>query len=229
VARTGRVSLTLRLFQSRRQLTADPAREKSQAAWRDTRPVPTEARPSPQGRQPPRIARAFGGPEPPAPKGHMHRVVPFSRHVSERNHAMGRGGAPSGSWFLFRGIRPKGTARWGALEGWGGESWRAPASGTRWERRPRAGDFSIGVEAPVGGSGVPPPCTPGPDPELGRPRAYSHSIVAGGLEEMSRATRLTSRISLMIRFETRSSRSYGSRAQSAVIASSEVTARITIG
>ena len=37
--------------------------------------------------------------------------------------------------------------------------------------------------------------------------AYSHSIVAGGLEEMSRATRLTSRISLMIRLETRSSRS----------------------
>ena len=39
---------------------------------------------------------------------------------------------------------------------------------------------------------------------LGR---YSHSIVAGGLDEMSRATRLTSRISLMIRFETRSRRS----------------------
>jgi hypothetical protein len=38
-------------------------------------------------------------------------------------------------------------------------------------------------------------------------RPYSHSIVAGGFEEMSRATRLTSRISLMIRFETRSSRS----------------------
>ena len=36
---------------------------------------------------------------------------------------------------------------------------------------------------------------------------HSHSIVAGGFEEMSRATRLTSRISLMIRFETRSSRS----------------------
>ena len=38
-------------------------------------------------------------------------------------------------------------------------------------------------------------------------RRYSHSIVAGGFEEMSRATRLTSRISLMIRLETRSSRS----------------------
>jgi hypothetical protein len=59
--------------------------------------------------------------------------------------------------------------------------------------------------------------------------AYSHSIVAGGFDEMSRATRLTPATSLMIRFEARSSRSYGSRAQSAVIASSEVTARITIG
>ena len=50
------------------------------------------------------------------------------------------------------------------------------------------------------------------DPALARRTAlrtgrYSHSIVAGGFEEMSRATRLTSRISLMIRFETRSSRS----------------------
>src|SRR5215218_3348906 len=62
-----------------------------------------------------------------------------------------------------------------------------------------------------------------------RPEPYSHSIVAGGFEEMSSATRLTSRISLIMRLETRSRRSYGSRAQSAVIASSEVTARITIG
>jgi hypothetical protein len=53
--------------------------------------------------------------------------------------------------------------------------------------------------------------------------------VAGGLELMSRATRLTPGISLMIRLEIVSSRSYGSRAQSAVIASSDVTARITIG
>ena len=36
---------------------------------------------------------------------------------------------------------------------------------------------------------------------------YSHSIVAGGFEEMSSATRFTSVISLMIRLETRSSRS----------------------
>ncbi len=37
--------------------------------------------------------------------------------------------------------------------------------------------------------------------------SYSHSMVAGGFEEMSRATRFTSVISLMIRLETRSSRS----------------------
>ena len=41
---------------------------------------------------------------------------------------------------------------------------------------------------------------------LGR-LAYSHSIVAGGFDETSSATRLTPRTSLMIRFETRSSRS----------------------
>ena len=65
---------------------------------------------------------------------------------------------------------------------------------------------------------------------LRRPLAgYSHSIVAGGFELMSSATRLTPGISLMIRLEIVSSRSYGRRAQSAVIASSEVTARITIG
>ena len=36
---------------------------------------------------------------------------------------------------------------------------------------------------------------------------HSHSMVAGGFEEMSSATRLTSAISLMIRLETFSSRS----------------------
>ena len=55
---------------------------------------------------------------------------------------------------------------------------------------------------------------------------YSHSIVPGGLLVMSSTTRLTSRISLIIRDAIRSSRSYGRRAQSAVIASSDVTARI---
>ena len=38
-------------------------------------------------------------------------------------------------------------------------------------------------------------------------RAYSHSMVAGGLVEMSSATRFTPGISLMIRLEIRSSRS----------------------
>src|SRR5919201_3433036 len=60
-------------------------------------------------------------------------------------------------------------------------------------------------------------------------RLYSHSMVAGGFELRSRATRFTPGISLMIRDEIASSTSYGSRAQSAVIASSDVTARITTG
>ena len=59
--------------------------------------------------------------------------------------------------------------------------------------------------------------------------SYSHSIVAGGFDERSSATRLTPGISLMTLLEIVSRRSYGSRAQSAVIASSEVNARITIG
>src|SRR3954451_6959386 len=58
------------------------------------------------------------------------------------------------------------------------------------------------------------------------PWDYSHSIVPGGLLVMSSTTRLTSRISLIIREAICSSRSYGSLAQSAVIASSEVTARM---
>src|SRR5215213_2861632 len=70
--------------------------------------------------------------------------------------------------------------------------------------------------------------------QAGRPRrlvravrlVYSHSIVPGGLLVMSSTTRLTSRIWLIIREAMRSSRSYGRRAQSAVIASSDVTARI---
>ena len=60
-------------------------------------------------------------------------------------------------------------------------------------------------------------------------RRYSHSIVAGGFDERSSATRFTPGTSLMIRALIAASRSYGRRAQSAVIASSEVTARITIG
>jgi hypothetical protein len=56
---------------------------------------------------------------------------------------------------------------------------------------------------------------------------YSHSIVPGGLDVMSSVTRLTCVISLIMREATFSSRSYGRRAQSAVIASSLVTALIT--
>ena len=59
------------------------------------------------------------------------------------------------------------------------------------------------------------------------PAAYSHSIVPGGFDVMSSTTRLTSRSSLIMREAIVSSRSYGSRAQSAVIASSLVTARTT--
>jgi len=58
---------------------------------------------------------------------------------------------------------------------------------------------------------------------------YSHSIVAGGFDVTSSTTRLTPGISFTIRPEIVSIRSYGSRAQSAVIASSLVTARITTG
>ena len=60
------------------------------------------------------------------------------------------------------------------------------------------------------------------------PGDHSHSIVPGGLLVMSSTTRPTGRISLIIREAICSSRSYGRRAQSAVIASSLVTARITI-
>ena len=58
---------------------------------------------------------------------------------------------------------------------------------------------------------------------------YSHSMVPGGLLVTSRVTRLISLTSLVMRVEMRSRTSYGSRAQSAVMASSEVTGRITTG
>ena len=61
-----------------------------------------------------------------------------------------------------------------------------------------------------------------------RPR-HSHSIVPGGLLVMSSTTRLTSGTSLVIRVEIRVSTSYGSRDQSAVIASSLETGRSTTG
>ena len=55
--------------------------------------------------------------------------------------------------------------------------------------------------------------------------AYSHSIVAGGLLEMSYTTRFTPFTSLMMRLEIRAKTSHGKRAQSAVMKSSVVTAR----
>ena len=61
------------------------------------------------------------------------------------------------------------------------------------------------------------------------PSRYSHSMVPGGLLVTSIATRLISRTSLVIRVEIVSITSYGSLAQSAVIASSDVTGRSTTG
>jgi hypothetical protein len=58
---------------------------------------------------------------------------------------------------------------------------------------------------------------------------YSHSMVPGGLLVTSRVTRLTSRTSFVIRVEICDSTSYGSRVQSAVMASSLDTGRSTIG
>ena len=58
---------------------------------------------------------------------------------------------------------------------------------------------------------------------------YSHSMVPGGLLVMSSTTRFTSGTSLVIRVEIRPSSSPGSRAQSAVMASSLVTGRSTTG
>src|SRR5690348_16057098 len=55
---------------------------------------------------------------------------------------------------------------------------------------------------------------------------YSHSIVPGGFDVMSYTTRLIPTISFTIRLEIRFSTSYGSGTQSAVIPSSECTARI---
>src|SRR5262249_18473586 len=60
-------------------------------------------------------------------------------------------------------------------------------------------------------------------------RRHSHSIVAGGFDVTSSTTRFTAGISLTIRDEIVSIRSYGRRAQSAAIPSSLVTARHTIG
>ena len=56
-----------------------------------------------------------------------------------------------------------------------------------------------------------------------RTRDYSHSMVPGGLLVMSKTTRFTPFTSFTIRLLMRASTSYGTRAQSAVIASSLVT------
>ncbi len=61
------------------------------------------------------------------------------------------------------------------------------------------------------------------------PIHHSHSIVAGGLLVRSSTTRVTSRTSLVILVLMRSNTSYGSRPQSAVMASSLVTGRSTTG
>ena len=63
----------------------------------------------------------------------------------------------------------------------------------------------------------------------GSPGRYSHSMVPGGLLVTSSTTRLTPSTSLVIRLEILASRSYGSRDQSAVMASSLDTGRSTIG
>jgi len=60
-------------------------------------------------------------------------------------------------------------------------------------------------------------------------RAYSHSIVAGGLDEMSYTTRLTPLTLLMMSLLTWARKSYGKWNQSAVIASVETTARRATG
>ena len=84
------------------------------------------------------------------------------------------------------------------------------------------GVIEIGIVIHIGGEQLGRAVAPGC-------RAHSHSIVPGGFEVTSSATRLTPSTSLMMREEMRSTRSYGRRAQSAVMASSLVTARMTMG
>ena len=58
---------------------------------------------------------------------------------------------------------------------------------------------------------------------------YSHSIVAGGLDEMSYTTRLTPLTLFMMSLLTWARKSYGKWNQSAVMASVETTARRATG
>jgi hypothetical protein len=57
---------------------------------------------------------------------------------------------------------------------------------------------------------------------------YSHSMVPGGLEVMSKTTRLILSTSLVMRLDIFPNRSWGSLAQSAVMASLLVTARMAM-
>ena len=61
------------------------------------------------------------------------------------------------------------------------------------------------------------------------PATHSHSMVPGGFDVTSSTTRLTSRTSFVMRLLIFESTSYGSRVQSAVMASSLETGRRTIG
>jgi hypothetical protein len=63
------------------------------------------------------------------------------------------------------------------------------------------------------------------DEGRGRHRAYSHSIVAGGFEDTSYTTRLMPFTSLMMRLAIEPRTASGNRAQSAVMASTDVTHR----
>ena len=127
--------------------------------------------------------------------------------------------------------------------GWSGSTSASTTSTTgcaRWTASSRASRRARKRRWP-GPSRPPPPALPRASPpwrtpcsrwprRCSVPRArYSHSMVPGGLLVTSRTTRLTSRTSLVIRVEIRASTSYGSRAQSAVIASSLVTGLITTG
>src|SRR5215211_8340082 len=67
-------------------------------------------------------------------------------------------------------------------------------------------DLGAGAEAARGRRRLRPRLAPPPPRRFGR-LAYSHSMVPGGLLVMSSTTRLTSRISLIIREAIRSSRS----------------------
>jgi hypothetical protein len=100
--------------------------------------------------------------------------------------------------------------------------------GTAALAEPRASIRSIRAIRPNNWTPVPgsvQPSLPIPTP---RSRDYSHSIVAGGLLETSNTTRLTPLTSLMIREASFSSRSYGSRTQSAVMPSCDSTTRMAM-